>query len=324
MSSIFVKVTDKVQTNRLSRLFFVSLRNTAATPRTSASKVPVPLKVLTLITASRLLNLTSRFVTAFVNDSQPMLTNLKTLLERFANGSSMDDMFDALNQIYRDADNDRELKDWFKSMDRFIRKCLQQQGFILQDSSNDEWNELYDHGHYLLREKYREHSDHLLEEVKHWGLEFEHDPQNKAFGDAVQKLFLDLGNDESGNAAFKPHLLKDISEVILPQIFENIRYIPIPRIEYQDNMMDAVVENLVIEGDNLAPNVMEFSTDNYWRWGRKKIANKNKNKIMLSVSGIQADLRGKSLNDTWHRPLLTFIRCCLLCQEEGRLPRHNR
>jgi len=253
-----------------------------------------------------------------------MLTNLKTLLERFANGSSMDDMFDALNQIYRDADNDRELKDWFKSMDRFIRKCLQQQGFILQDSSNDEWNELYDHGHYLLREKYREHSDHLLEEVKHWGLEFEHDPQNKAFGDAVQKLFLDLGNDESGNAAFKPHLLKDISEVILPQIFENIRYIPIPRIEYQDNMMDAVVENLVIEGDNLAPNVMEFSTDNYWRWGRKKIANKNKNKIMLSVSGIQADLRGKSLNDTWHRPLLTFIRCCLLCQEEGRLPRHNR
>lgn len=59
-------------------------------------------------------------------------------------------------------------------------------------------------------------------------------------------------------------------------------------------MIDAVVENLVIEGDNLAPNVMEFGSDNYWRWGRKRITSKSKNKVMLSVSGIQMDLRDVS------------------------------
>lgn len=52
-----------------------------------------------------------------------------------------------------------------------------------------------------------------------------------------------------------------------------------------------MVENLVVESDNLTPNVLEFSTDNYWRWGRKQIANKNKNKVMLAVSGVQMDLR---------------------------------
>ena len=31
--------------------------------------------------------------------------------------------------------------------------------------------------------------------------------------------------------------------------------------------------------------------DNYFRWGRKKIANKNNNSVMLSVSGVQMDLR---------------------------------
>jgi len=93
---------------------------------------------------------------------------------------------------------------------------------------------------------------------------------------------------------FKPHLVKDLTEIILPGLFENIRYVPIPRIEYSDPMVDAVVENLVIEGDNLAPNVMEFGSDNYWRWGRKHISNKNKNKVMLSVSGIQMDLRDVS------------------------------
>ncbi|KAF1990016.1 hypothetical protein K402DRAFT_451620 [Aulographum hederae CBS 113979] len=228
------------------------------------------------------------------NSLQTAEADLKTLIERFANNSSLDDVFDSINQIYRDADQDPELKNFFKEVDSFIRACLKEQGYILQDSSNQRWNELYDRGNYLLREKYRGHTDRVLDEFKFIGNQFDADPQNKAFGEAVNKLFLDLGNDENGKPTFKPHLLKDLSDVILPATFENIRYVPIPRIEVQDKMIDAVVENIVIEGDNLAPNVMEFSTDNYWRWGRKSISNKNKNKIMLSVSGIQADLKDVS------------------------------
>jgi len=223
-----------------------------------------------------------------------MLTDLKTLIERFANHTSLDDLFDAVNEIYRDADRDPELKDWFKSMDRFIRKCLQEQGFILQDQSNEEWNRLYDHGNFLLRDRYRNHTDRIMDELNFYVHQFDKDPQNKAFGNSMQKLFNDLGNDENGKPTFKPHLIKDLTEVILPAMFETIRYVPIPRIEYKDNMIDAVIENLVIEGDNLAPNVLEFGSDNYWRWGRKQIASKNKNKVMLSVSGIQCDIRDVS------------------------------
>lgn len=230
----------------------------------------------------------------FLDQNRQMLTNLKTLLERFANSTSFDDLTDSLNQMYRDADADPELKNWFKSLDKFVRRCLQEQGYILQDQSNEEWNRLYDHGNFLLRDRYRNHTDRIVDEFKFIGDQFDKDPQNRAFGDAVQKLFLDLGNDENGKATFKPHLVKDLTDVILPAFFENVRYIPIPRIEYSDHMMDAVVENLVIEGDNLAPNVFEFGSDNYWRWGRKQIQNKNKNKVMLSVSGVQMDLRDVS------------------------------
>ena len=220
-----------------------------------------------------------------------MLTDLKTLLERFANSTSFDDLTDAVNQIYRDADKDPELKNWFKDMNRYIRKCLQEQGYILEESSNEQWNKLYDHGNFLLRERYRNHTDRLLDEVKFIGRQFDEDPQNKAFADSMNKLFKDLGNDENGKPTFKPHLVKDLTEVLLPALFENIRYVPIPRIEYSDKMVDTVIENLVIEGDNLAPNMFEFGSDNYWRWGRKNIQSRNKNKVMLSVSGVQMDLR---------------------------------
>lgn len=220
--------------------------------------------------------------------------DLKTLIERFANGTSTYDLWDSINTIYKDADRDLELKNWFKAMDKFIRRCLQEQGYILDDSSNQDWNRLYDHGNYLLREKYRGHTDRIVDEIKFLADQFDQDPQNKAFAVAISKLFTDLGNDKDGKPTFKPHLVKDLTEVIIPAILENVSYVPVPRIEYSDPQVDAVIENLVIESDNLMPNVIEIASENYMRLGRKKIANKSKHAIEVKVSGVQMDLRDLS------------------------------
>ena len=223
-----------------------------------------------------------------------MLTSIKTLLERFANSTSADDLVDSINAIYRDADKDPELKGWFKSMDRYVRKCLKESGFIMQDRATEEWNQLVDKGNFLLKDRYRDHTNRVLDEFKFFGQQFDEDAQNRRFAESMQKLFNDLGNDQNGKPTFKPHLVKDLSTVIIPGVFESVRYVPVPRIEYTDHMIDAIVENLVIESDNLAPNSFEFQTDNYFRWGRKTVTNKNKNKVMVSVSGVQMDLRDVS------------------------------
>jgi hypothetical protein len=223
--------------------------------------------------------------------TEEALTRGKTLIERFANSTSSDDLFESLNNIYRDADRDPELKDWFKAIDKYARRCLQEPGYILQDESTDEWNRLYDRGQFLLRDRYRDHTDRILDEFKFLGDQFDQDPQNKAFSLALQKLFQDLGHDENGKATFKPHLIKDLTNVIIPGIFEHTRYVPIPRIEVSDPMIDAIVENLVIESDNLFPNVVEFGNDNYFRLGRRQVSSTNQHKIMIAASGIQMDLR---------------------------------
>ncbi|KAL4725510.1 hypothetical protein ACLX1H_007659 [Fusarium chlamydosporum] len=220
--------------------------------------------------------------------------DLRTIIERFANGTSTEDLWEAIGQIYKDADNDRELKDWFKSMDSYIRRCLLQQGYILEDQSTREWDQLYDQGRYLLRNKYRGHTDRIVDEIKFLADQFDQDPQNHAFAQSLTKLFKDLGNDQDGKPVFKPHLLKDLRDVIIPAALENIAYVPIPRIEYTDSQFDAVIENLVLESDNFAPNVLEVSSEHYFRWGRKKIANKNHQTMEVKVAGIQMDLRDVS------------------------------
>lgn len=217
--------------------------------------------------------------------------HLKVLIERFANHTSSDDLMDAINDIYRDADNDPELKNWFRAVNRYIRRCLQEEGYILQPDSTHEYNRLYDQGNFLLRNRYRDHTDRIVDEFKFLGDQFSADPDNNRFAEALQKLFNDLGNDQNGKPTFKKHLIKDVTQVVLPDIFESIRYVPVPRIEYSDPSFDAVVENLVLESDNLMPNVFEIGNDSHFRFGRKTVPSRRKQSVMVSASQIQCDLR---------------------------------
>lgn len=55
---------------------------------------------------------------------QAVQHNLRTLIERFANNTSLDNFFDSLNNIYRDAEQDPELRGWFQNVNNLIRYVM--------------------------------------------------------------------------------------------------------------------------------------------------------------------------------------------------------
>jgi len=220
--------------------------------------------------------------------------NLKTLIERFANSTSMDDFIDAVKKIQECAKSDPELRNWLQSLNTYFRRCLQETGYVIQPEAKEEWRVLSDHGQQLAQHKYRPEFKRLSYEAQSFVKHFDADQTNKAFGQSVQKLCLDLGQDENGKPKFKPHLVKDLTNVIIPAFLEHLHYVPLPRMEYSDKMIDLIVENLIIESDNLTPNVLEIKSDNHWRWGRSSVTGGNKNKFLLNIAGIQMDLRDVS------------------------------
>lgn len=217
---------------------------------------------------------------------------LKTVIEYFANSTSFDDITDALNDIYEDADNDPKLRKWFEDVDSYIRKVLKQTGYILEDASTEKFNELQERGRDFAENRYKEHFDRLRDEITRFGDEFTKDPQNKKFGDSVQKLLDDLGTDKNGKTVFKKHLVKDVTNVILPGIFHNINYVPVPRIEVIDPKFEVVIENLVLEGRNIIPNLIEITNDNFIKYSAlDTINNRNHHKVGIKLSQIQLDLK---------------------------------
>ncbi|QRV89055.1 hypothetical protein RhiJN_17073 [Ceratobasidium sp. AG-Ba] len=216
----------------------------------------------------------------------------RTLLERFANGRSMDPILDATGQLWDDAQKDEGLKAWFRKLDDYVRKVLLEPGYVLQPQCNNRGNEIREEGRAFFDHKYKGHKDNLFNAIQTFFAAMGDDPLNKRFGEDWKRLTRDLLFDVNGGLTFKPQLWSDIRRVILPTLVDQIGYIPIPRIEYTDNQMDLVIENLTLQGKNLFPNVVEIEAHNYIKFSPyKSIGDDQAHDLTLSFGHIQADMR---------------------------------
>lgn len=87
---------------------------------------------------------------------------LRILLERFANNTSMQPIFDAVDQLYADSRNDDELRHWWSEFGTYIRRVLQETGYIMTDECNDDGRRLKESGRRFWDQKYRGHREDLV------------------------------------------------------------------------------------------------------------------------------------------------------------------
>ncbi|KAJ2922652.1 hypothetical protein H1R20_g14446, partial [Candolleomyces eurysporus] len=229
------------------------------------------------------------------------LSELRTLLERFANNTSLSLIIDPINVLIDDGRRDPELREWFSKLNTYVRRVLLEPGYILEPACDTE-------GHRLVREegkrfygtgrgdepegKYKGHFDSFWDGAKRWGGALGEDPLNKRFGDDWARLTKDLLFDSEGHLKFKPDLWNDIRRVIAPQLIQQVGYVPIPRIEYTDDSFDLVVENLILQGRNLLPNIVEIEAKNWVKFSPyDSIKDDRHHKISFTLSQIQADMR---------------------------------
>ncbi|PCH43513.1 hypothetical protein WOLCODRAFT_164502 [Wolfiporia cocos MD-104 SS10] len=217
---------------------------------------------------------------------------LRTLLERFAGGVSLDIIGDAMRALYEDSRNDEGLRTWFREVNEFARECLMQPGYVLDDQCNERANQLRESGRQYYDGKYQGHFDNLWSELADWFAAWGDDPLNRRFGQDWARLTKDLLFDSEGSLKFKPELWRDIRKVILPSMIDQVGYVPIPRIEYTDDSLDLVLENLALSGRNVFPNLVTLDAHNHMKFSPYDgINDEQHHEFVLTLGQIQADLR---------------------------------
>ena len=118
------------------------------------------------------------------------------------------------------------------------------------------------------------------------------DSLNARFGEDWARLTKDLLFDNEGELKFKPELWYDIRKTILPAVIDKVGYVPIPRVEYTDDTLDLVLENLTLSGRNLFPNVVTLESHNFVKFSPyNTIKDDQHHEIVLHFGQIQADMR---------------------------------
>ncbi|KAH8096888.1 hypothetical protein BXZ70DRAFT_895650 [Cristinia sonorae] len=226
------------------------------------------------------------------NSLNQATSELRTLLERFANGMSLGVIGDAIRVLYDDAQRDEELRQWFRSVDTYIRKVLLEPGYVLEPDCNNEANRLRESGRSFYDDKYKTHFDNLFNSAADWFRAMGDDPLNKRFGEDWARLTKDLLFDDEGRLTFKSDLWMDIRKVILPSLIEQVGYVPIPRIEYTDDAMDIVIENLALSGKNLFPNIVSIEAHNFVKFSPyNAIKDETSHEFTITLGQIQADMK---------------------------------
>lgn len=170
----------------------------------------------------------------------------------FADGKPLDDISDALHQVMEDVQNDPELTDFYHNVTSFIQRALTDKDFILSDAADAEAHRLYDRSQELLAEKkdkYRPDMERLFEELRIYRDCIVNDRENRRLVETSKKVFNDLVIlDRNGQfKGFRRKVVRDLVDVVLPRFVGEIRYIPMPRIEYQDRDFDLILENVILE-----------------------------------------------------------------------------
>ena len=71
-----------------------------------------------------------------------------------------------------------------------------------------------------------------------------------------------------------------------------VGYVPIPRIEYTDDSLDIVIENLALSGRNLFPNIVSVEAHNFIKFSPyNAIKDDSSHDFTLTFAQIQADMK---------------------------------
>jgi hypothetical protein len=186
------------------------------------------------------------------------MKDLQAILMAFANGKELDPINDALRQVVKDIQNDQDLKDFYEHATSVFHRLLTQKGYVTSDQADHDIHKLYERSQELLDAKqdhYRPDVENLFNEVRMFIEAISEDKANHRVVEASKKVFSDLVLvDRYGNfTGFKKRVLCDLLQVVLPRFVTEIKYIPIPRIEYQDRDFDLILENIVLQSDHFLP-----------------------------------------------------------------------
>ncbi|KAF9448146.1 hypothetical protein P691DRAFT_670047 [Macrolepiota fuliginosa MF-IS2] len=193
------------------------------------------------------------------------LEGLKTFFERIS-GVDFNSLISSFRSIIAIIVNDKDLKSWFYECLGEVRRGLSEAGYARSDSAAEKRRQLQARWRSLLArdDRWKATVDDFKQEFNKVEAGFSHDKDlirikkaHERFNGDVERGLVEVGHEaETGLQAAIEQVTwfwQDLFKVYLPRVMSKMKHMPIPRIEYKDQEIEFVLENLDVSSFHMLP-----------------------------------------------------------------------
>jgi hypothetical protein len=187
----------------------------------------------------------------------------QSLISEFANGHSLDRFTDLLYRWLDMVQTDQRISSFWEEIRGWINETIEHPDVVLSEERGRQFNAMLDRARELASDcRYAYLTQELVDEVSSILDDIRHDPTTNKLVTDVRTLINHLMCDSRGNITWKPEEWRQFKILILSLLLEELKYVPLPRLEGSTDKYDFVVENAYLYGYDLLPEHIAIQWEN--------------------------------------------------------------
>lgn len=207
----------------------------------------------------------------------------REMLEGLADGHSLADVMERVHHLHHMALRDSNLRQWVEDGLSLIQRYVKEAGTAAKQGKNPvaatderakQFKALIERLHVILKQ--RPDVIEAWERLKKELIDFVHAVRTNVatrkmraharhISSMVRDTFI-FGAREA--RAQTTNVLSTLLHAMLPSLSEILGYIPLPRVEFTSDNLDATMEDINVSALQLLPETLQFKTTNDWQWDR--------------------------------------------------------
>jgi hypothetical protein len=259
----------------------------------------------------------------------------REVIEGLAGGKSMEEIVQKIERIKADVEKDSALREWLSNVNDFLSRTIgRKEGSNIIDMSTDEAKEELNSLYNQLQEVLRSRPEILeaIDDLKASCRAFYNDIESDVALYRIRSRFrrirqlatMGLWEGAKDVKSKASQIMSLLVNAVVPSIGDILGSVPIPRVEFTSDNIDAVVEDVVIPVVSLIPDTIKVTTMNDWEWKRKprrKQAHTNLDtNLQISMRGLQLAISDVSfyVQERFTAPSTTScFSCCSFGQSQS-------
>lgn len=185
---------------------------------------------------------------------EQMWIDAKEFLERFTGGRSLDIWIDNINTGFNRVKQDEKLRNLYYEFKSYVNDAINNPHDAVSDERKRQFVALIDNARESAKNlQYDQAIQNVLDESNTLLNNIKQDPSLNKLYNSVRQLTKTLFLGPNGQLTVKPEELRQLKILITSLLLEELKYIPIPRLEGSTDTYDFVLQSINFYGYDLLP-----------------------------------------------------------------------